>query len=106
MTKKNDKSILMEAEDITNGARNKAYGHPLDDYTKTAKMWSGVLAKKLKVDITPEEAMLCMCCVKISREVNKPARDNLVDLAGYANCVDMCRAERERRAKSEGMKSS
>jgi len=93
-----DKSILMEAEELTNGARNADYGHPLDDYGKTAKMWSGLLAGKLKEDITPEEAMLCMCCVKISREVNKPKRDNLVDLAGYANCVSMCQGERERRA--------
>jgi len=28
--------------------------------------------------------------VKISREVNAPKRDNLVDLAGYAACAQRC----------------
>lgn len=90
-------SILEEAEELTNGDRIGDYGHPLDDYGKTAKMWSGVLAEKLKADITPEEAIMMMCCVKISREVNKPKRDNRVDLAGYANCIQKVVEERERR---------
>lgn len=30
-----------------------------------------------------------MVCLKLSRQMNKPKRDNLVDAAGYVNCLDM-----------------
>jgi hypothetical protein len=39
-----------------------------------------------------------MCCVKLSRQTNKPKRDNMVDLAGYAECVQWMLTEREVRA--------
>jgi hypothetical protein len=88
-----DTSILLEAEHLTEGARNADYGHPLDDYRRTAKLWSAVLG----IDVTPEQAMLCMICVKISRECNHPKRDNRVDGAGYFKCLDMAINERIRR---------
>jgi hypothetical protein len=40
-----------------------------------------------------------MVAVKISRELNAPKRDNLVDGSGYFNCLQMLRDERARRAK-------
>lgn len=75
-----NETILEEAQRLVYGDRNKDYGSPLSDYTKVAKLWSIVLG----TEITPLQAALCMCCIKISREVNKHKRDNLVDLAGYA----------------------
>lgn len=38
-----------------------------------------------------------MVAVKISRQCHMPKRDNLVDGAGYFNCLDMIGQERERR---------
>jgi hypothetical protein len=35
-----------------------------------------------------------MAAMKVSREVNKHKRDNLTDLAGYAECANMV-AERQ-----------
>ena len=91
-------SVLTEAEGLVHGARNEAYGHPLDDFSRTAGMVSAMLAHKLKEPLTAEEVGMFMCCVKLSRQVNAPKRDNLVDLAGYAERVQWCLDEREARA--------
>ena len=87
-------NILEEANKLVHCERNADYGHPLDDFSKTAKMWSAILG----IDVTAEQVGLCMCCVKLSRQVNKPKLDNLVDLAGYAETVNMVIEERARRA--------
>lgn len=89
-------TILQEAQRLVHGDRNEAYGNPFDDFSKTARMWSVVLG----VDVTPEQVGLCMCCVKISRQLHAPKRDNLTDLAGYAATVQMVVEERQRRARA------
>ena len=94
------KSVLVEAEGLVHGDRNKAYGHPLHDYTRTAGMVNAMLAHKLKEPLTAEDLGLVMCCVKLSRQQNAPKRDNLVDLAGYAECVQWMIDERARLAAS------
>jgi hypothetical protein len=91
-------NVLEEANKLVHGERNADYGHPLDDFTKTAKMWSAILG----VDVTAEQVGLCMCAVKISRQMNRPKVDNLVDLAGYAETVQMVIEERERRSETTG----
>jgi hypothetical protein len=91
-------SVLVEAEGLVHGDRNAAYGHPLDDYTRTAGMVSAMLAHKLKEPLSAEDLGMVMCCVKLSRQQNKPKRDNMTDLAGYAECVQWMGDERERRA--------
>lgn len=87
-------SILTEAQGLVHGDRGQDYGHPLDDFSRTAAMWSVIVG----VPLTPEQVGLCMCAVKISRQVNRPKRDNLVDLAGYAETVSMVIDEQARRA--------
>lgn len=91
-------SILQEAQRLTHGDRNKDYGHPLDDYTRTAALVSALLAHKLTSPLTPSEAAMIQCCVKLSRQVHKPKRDNMVDLAGYAWVTQECLDEEKRRA--------
>jgi len=91
-----DESILLEADRITSQDRQKDYGHPLDDYRRTAKLWSAVLG----VEVTASQAILCMILLKVSRECNKHKRDNLVDVAGYAKCLEQV----EERLKQEKIK--
>lgn len=87
-------NILDEAWDLVHGDRGAAYGHPLDDFSKTARLWSVVFG----TDVTPEQVALAMACVKISRELNQHKRDNLVDLAGYAETCQMVVDEKARRS--------
>ena len=83
---KTDESILQEAQRLVHGPRGDNYGHPTDDFARTGRMWGAILGLP---DIPPETVGLCMAAVKISREVNRPKRDNRVDLAGYAETIDM-----------------
>ncbi len=91
-------SILTEAQGLVHGVRNEAYGHPADDYARTAGMFSSLLAHKLKEPLTPQEAIMFMICVKLSRQVNRPKRDNAVDGAGYFECLDWTEEELALRA--------
>jgi len=84
-------TILQEAQRLVHGNRGSDYGHPIDDYTRTGRMWGAILGIP---DIDPRICCLMMAAMKVSREVNKHKRDNLTDLAGYAECADMV-AERQ-----------
>lgn len=92
-------SILMEAERIVNGPRQKAYGHPLLDFSRTAALWSAILG----VQITPEQVALCMVALKISRECNRHTRDNLVDMAGYAATLALVVNKKEELARQASL---
>jgi hypothetical protein len=84
-------SVLAEAMRITDGARHADYGHPRDDFARTALMWTGILAGKLRedVEVTAADVPLCMIAVKLARQSHRHKRDNLVDIAGYARTAAM-----------------
>lgn len=86
-----DESILDEAQRLTGVDRQADYGPPLDDYRRTAALWTALLRHKLKPceSIQWHDAIRCMIAVKLSRDVHKMNRDNMVDLAGYARCRQM-----------------
>lgn len=97
MSEKRKSYILREAERLTFGDRNDSYGHPLDDFSKTAKMITGVLLPKLKPgeEVTAEEFALIMVCCKISRLIQTPDHlDSMVDGPGYFNTYWMVREKR------------
>jgi hypothetical protein len=79
-------SILEEAQRLVHGARQADYGHPLDDFGKVTRMAHALWGRGPQ---SAEEHALYMCLVKIARQVEKPKRDNLVDLAGYAATAQM-----------------
>lgn len=89
-------TLLAEANRIVNGPRQKDYGHPLDDFSKTAQMWGPIFADGI---VTAEKVALAMICVKVSRLLNTPAHhDSQVDIAGYIQTYEMVIRERARRA--------
>jgi len=76
-------SVLTEAQGLVHGDRNEQYGAPISEYTRTVGMVNAMLAHKLKEPLAPEDLAYIMVCLKLSRQVNKPKRDSLVDAAGY-----------------------
>ena len=71
--------MIREAIDLVNNDRQKDYDHPLDNFTRIAKIWSAVL----DIDVTPEQVALCMVGVKIARQAYAPKEDNIIDGVGY-----------------------
>jgi len=78
-------NILQEADKLTSQDRHQDYGHPYHDFNRTAGLWSELLGVK----VTPRQVGLCMIALKLSRQVNKPKKDNLIDIAGYARTIEM-----------------
>lgn len=95
----NNESVLQEAHRLVHGSRGADYGHPIHDFTRTGRIMGAILSEWAEetrgtAPIPPELVGLCMVGVKISREVNKPKRDNRVDGPGYFETVDMIHAYR------------
>ena len=85
-----ERSVLAEAEEIINGQRRVDYGDVLPSFTTIGKLWAPVLG----VDVSAEQVALCMIGLKIARAMNGFHRDNLVDIAGYAGCLEKIADER------------
>lgn len=79
-------SILSEAANIVDGDRQQTYGTPLENHTRTAKLWSAYLG----IEITPRNVCMMNILQKVSRDRFKPGRDHLVDIAGYAENAQRC----------------
>jgi hypothetical protein len=87
-------TVLQEADNIIHGPRGDDYGHPLDNHSRTAALWSTYLNR----NVTPEDVCMLNILQKVSRGMNSLQRDTLVDVIGYAANIEMVQAERERRA--------
>lgn len=80
-------SILDEAKRLVHGARQESYGHPSEDFARTAGAWSSLFGWECE----PWQVAAAMAVVKLSRMVESPNKpDHAVDLAGYAECAWMC----------------
>lgn len=83
-------NVLEAANRLTGGDRLGSYGHPIEDFGRTAGMVSSMLGHKLSDPITAAEWGAVMACVKLSRLVATPGhRDSMIDLAGYARTIEM-----------------
>jgi hypothetical protein len=87
-----DEPITTIAQRLTTGGRQDEYGHPADDFKRIADMW----AVLVKVPITPQQVAMCMVALKLARLCHSPNhRDSMIDIAGYANCMDLIRQRNE-----------
>ncbi len=84
-------SICSEADRLVDGARQKNYGHPLKNYTRVAELWSAYQGRELSA----EDVVTMMMLLKIGRLMNGFHRDSVVDIAGYAKCLDLIHTKRE-----------
>ena len=93
----NPSDLAAEAARLVTGDRNEAYGHPLDNLDRAARIWSVILGS----EITAEQVCLCMEGMKIAREINAPKLDNIIDGCGYWLTLAMVRQERTNRLVTE-----
>jgi hypothetical protein len=90
-------TILDTAAMITAGDRQRDYDSPMPNHARIAKLWNSYLSirkKGFSSDITPEDVATMMILLKIARQVFTPKTDNLVDICGYARCLEQIGEER------------
>lgn len=86
------RSIVGEAIAIVRGNRESVYGPPDQNFRTIAAFWSNWLSVRLKTPLEIDGADVCylMQLMKLARLANSPRhRDSVVDVVGYADCVDM-----------------
>jgi len=71
---------LDEAKQVVCGDRARDYGKPSVNHRRTADL----IGAYLGIPITPRQVCVINILQKISRDAHEPKRDNLVDIAGYA----------------------
>lgn len=91
-TKVASESILDEAKRITHGDRQASYGSPDQDFARTAGMINSLFRDYLKegCEFKPKDVASIMILIKLSRNRHQNKRDNPVDIAGYAHCLNVC----------------
>lgn len=92
--------FLEQAIEITRGARQITYGHPLDNHGTTADLWSAWLRRRFgdgPIELIAEDVCTLNILQKLSREAGVHCADNWVDTAGYTRNVEMIKRERGRR---------
>jgi hypothetical protein len=73
--------IIDEAKRLVSKDRESDYGNKRKSHENVAKLWSAYL----NIEITPHDAAILMCLLKIARtQLGKNRIDNYVDLVGYA----------------------
>lgn len=79
-------NILQEADKVVN-QRQQAYDKPEDNFQRIADLWNGYSkAKGWGIEFKSQDIAALMIQVKVGREIWRHKKDNLIDMAGYAQC--------------------
>jgi hypothetical protein len=94
--------IASKASHLVGGDREKTHGSKLDNHTKIADVWNGILACAGKrVTLSAHDVCNLMEGLKIARRYSGSFNiDDYIDGAGYAACAGEIAAEMERAHKS------
>lgn len=79
-----DATLASEAVSIVTTSRQENYAHPSVNFQRIADLWSPVFNQT----VTKQQVGLAMILVKVAREINRPTRDNKLDLIGYTLTLD------------------
>jgi len=93
MVEVDKEGVLDIAKRLTSGPRQKNYGHPRDNFQRTADLWTTYIAHRREPnsELTPEDVAWMMVLLKIGRDLHAPTKENLVDSAGYVRTLSMIR---------------
>lgn len=80
-----ERSILDEAKDIRSNSRQSDYGDAVANFENISKMASLITGKEL----SPYDCVAVQIAVKLCRQGFHKKRDNMVDLAGYADIMQL-----------------
>lgn len=80
-----ERSILDEAKDIRSNSRQSDYGDAVVNFENISKMASLITRKEL----SPYDCVAVQIAVKLCRHGFHKKRDNMVDLAGYADIMQL-----------------
>lgn len=87
LLKKDNETILEEAERLVAGPRQQHYGPPHENFKRIAEGWSAYLG----VEVTPLDVCSLMIILKLARIRTGGSyhRDSAVDACGYARLMEM-----------------
>lgn len=88
-----EEDILDEAMRLTKGDRQAQYGPPDQDFKRIAGIWNSMFGYMLKGEFQTYHVAQAMIGTKLSRLQHSRKRDSVVDIAGYARCMDICYKE-------------
>ena len=80
MASKVTSDLLVEANKLVGGDRQKDYGDKVDNHSNIAKLWSAYL----DIPVTAHDVALMMVLLKMaSTKLGAVSRDTYVDMAAY-----------------------
>ena len=78
-------SVCAEADRLVDTEKDSDYGPPKEDFEVVATLWSEYLNRNL----TAHNVGVMLLLLKVRRLMRKYKRDTLVDICGYAKCLEM-----------------
>ena len=78
-------SILEEAVRIRSGERNTDYGDAVENFRRITEIANAITG----LELTSAQCCKVMIAVKLARELHNHKRDNLVDMCGYADILEL-----------------
>lgn len=82
-------SIAVEAVTLVYGPRQDDYGPVVSCFDRTAKIINAIKDKDDPNEYTGKDVALIMMAMKLARRQYHYKRDNLVDLIGYADLLEV-----------------